>query len=232
MTDIRPDNTISKHQNGMPVFASVLTSFGQFGKTSYLSSIIKTTNANFEAPIVNVYRSDEVDSTTDIEGNLVLPPQALPPTPPASFTTHFTIAEFGNNDSFVASGAELIVNVPKGFTVVSAESDSEITPGNPIFDVTFDGIPADGMQIRALLNENIGDGVVGHKNARSIIVTITPPVLDPSDKDKLAVFFVLATGSASYRTTPGTPLCPDNCAQWEVGPLAEVIVDITHNPLA
>jgi hypothetical protein len=218
LTTVKPDNTIAKNQNGMPVFASVLTSFGQFGKTAYLSSIIKTTNANFEAPIVNVYRSNSPDSTTDIQGDLVLPPATSPPT---SFSTHFTIAEFSNDDGFIKSGAELIVNVPKKFTAVSGATDS---PG--IFTVTTTGNDVDGWQVRGVLNENVGDGVVGHENARSITVTATPPVLDPIDKDKLTVFFVVATGSASHRTSSGNPLCPTNCAQWEIGPLAEVVVKI------
>lgn len=229
LTNVKPDNTIAKSQNGMPVFASVLTSFGQFGKTNYLSAIIKTNNSSFEAPIVNVYRSNLVDSTTDIQGDLVIP---HPPDPnnPSSFFTHFTIAEFSNDDSFLASGAELIVNVPRGFTAVSGATDSFDTATGliPIFTVTTTGNDVDGWQVKAVLNEKIGDGVAGHKNARSITVTATPPVLDPIDKDKLAVFFVVATGSASYRTSSGSPLCPTNCLQWEVGPLSEVVVKMTH----
>ena len=127
----------------------------------------------------------------------------------------------------MASGAKLIVNVPKGFTSVSATSDTagKFTITNPI-----SGNVNDGWQVVATLNENIGDGVAGHTNARSITVTATPPVLDPIDKDALKIFYVVATGDAKYRNSSGSPLCPTNCGTWEVGPLDEVIVKITHDP--
>lgn len=209
LVSVSPSSTIPSDQSGLPVFANVQTSFGQFGKTSYLSSVIKPTSTN-RAPIVNVYRSDDPGSINSIQGTWVL-------NGGGTYTTYITLAEnsTATTSSYIKSTngvTHLIINVPKKFTVVSATSNDFTIP--PIVP-NSDG----STQIIGTLINPIGDssGVA----ARSITLTVTAPNLaaenPPITNPKLFVMYILADGEASYESTK----------TWEIGPIDEVVIKVT-----
>ena len=197
---------ITANENGIPVFASVLTTYGQFGKTSYLSSMIKP-SGSIEAPVVNVYRSDVKDSTTNVKSTFNIPSNQ-------PFTTFVTISENATSSplAYVKSGTQLIVNLPKQFTNISAD-------GQGVFTIT--PIVQNNVgytQVIATLNagQNVGDA--GHPNARSFSITATAPDLTGQTDPKLYVMYILGDGKATYSGA---------ATDWQIGPLDEVIVKVT-----
>lgn len=220
---IRPDIGVASNQNGMPVFASVLTSYGQFGKTAYLSSLINSPSTTTEEPIVNVYHSPTTaDSETDVAGDFSAQ-EGVP------FSKFFTISETSADTSagqevYVKSGTQLIINIPRGFTGVSGH---ETTTGTFVdgSDLPVSGNVDDGWQIVAELDTGVNLGDTSSNRARSIQVSATPPALDPPGFPKLYAIYVLADGKANYKVSSGS--CPDNCGEWDVGALGEIILQVT-----
>jgi hypothetical protein len=196
--------------NGVPVFASVMTDYGQFGKTSYLTSSISPSGNNREA-IVNVYHSNVQDSLTDIRGTVTF-------NAGETKTLFFTLSENSTssvaNNAYLKSGANLIVNVPKTFTVNS---------GNGFGHFTIPPIapnPDTSTQVIATSLENIGNGAAGTSHARSISISITAPPLTGETDAKLYVMYVLAEGVTGSPTN-------DN---WEIGPIDEVVIRVNPPP--
>ena len=198
-----PSNTNDENLNGIPVFASVLTNFGQFGKTSYLTSLIGKSGSNHE-PIVNAYLSDtNFDSTTDTDGTLTFNPgQTLNP--------YFTLSDrsTGSTISRINAGSTLVVNVPKDFTVNSADGRGYFTM-SPIVP-NSDG----STQMIGTLISAIGD--TSSNPARSFQLSITAPSMVGETKDKLSVMYILADGKADYEGGTG----------FQIGPLDEVIIRV------
>lgn len=196
--------------NGFPVFASVLTDYGQFGKTNYLSSMISPTGNTNEEPIVNVYRSDTKDSLSDIKGTWTFESGQ-------QLTSYFTISDnsTANTNAYVESATNLIINVPKTFTVDGSNGYTSFTiqPIVPNSDTS--------TQVIATLTENVGGGAGSTSNARSIQLTITAPIVPTGQQPKLYVMYILAEGLARS---------PSQNSDWQIGPIDEVVIRVNPSP--
>lgn len=193
--------------NGIPVFASVLTDYGQFGKTSYLTSMIGS-GGNVKEPIVNVYLSDtDPNSITDIDGTLTFNAgQTLDP-------LYFTLSERStfSPTSHIDTGANLIVNVPKGFVVSNPQG-----LGN--FDIFQIDNPDSSTQVIATLKSPQTIGSVDTAEAKSFSLSIKAPSLVGETEDALMVLYVLAEGTVTY----------EGGTNYQLGPIDEVVIRVIH----
>lgn len=220
---VNPSSGNAADVHGLPVFASVLTSNGQFGKTSYLSSVVAHKTNSDTSPIVNVYYSTSKDSLTPTGVISMTAGQQLP--------IYITMAEKATGSgkyaeayiSSASSNTHLIVNVPKKIVVGDVTNGMGAPNGYSAYTISSVVKNADtSTQIIATLNENIGDNnPAGTDDARSFQIWIEAPDLTALGlNDKLFVMYILADGFAN---------CQCTSSPWPIGPLAEVIIKV-HDP--
>ena len=175
------------------VQGSVFTTVGSFGKAGYQSTM---SDAN--SPIANVFLTNTVGSrlSSDISSyeSGILPDVVT--------TFSVAIADMDLSDSTtIASGAKLIINVPKGWTDVTvidypgfATSPTVTTFGDTSTQIV-----------------GITSTAVGSSTNPSDVITFTtrsPDILD----DRLYVMYVLAQGVTS--------------TGFSIGPLAEIVLQV------
>jgi len=219
--DVVPNQGAVADVHGLPVFASVLTSDGQFGKTNYLSSVVAPTSNN-KSPIVNVYYS--------------LTPDILTATGVINMDSgeerdiFITMAEKSTggglyDDAYIDSAGgntHLIVNVPKLFLVGDGANGMAAPDGFGAYSIPPVVPNSDtSVQIKGTLLENIGDNnPAGTDDARSFKIRIKAPDLSgliPPLQERLFVMYILADGTARC-------VCTSN--PWPIGPLAEVVIRV------
>ncbi|HSB84433.1 MAG TPA: hypothetical protein VLD64_08115 [Nitrosarchaeum sp.] len=206
--------------DGFLIAASVFTNMGQFGKTAYMSSF-----RNVEGVIANVYLSDTIGSTgtdhmfgdftmssggtRDVYINL------------ADFEQHADSGAGGLSTNYIKSGAQVIVNVPRNFTVTT--TPATIVSNSPGFSsvVFYNDTKNDSVQIQATTNVDIGNlpksGSISPAEARTLKFTIRAPELS---SDKLYVMYTLGRGN--YIPVISTSPAIDA----DIGPLAEILIRV------
>jgi len=173
--------------------SSTFTSLGAFGKGPYETSMRRGNDAD---ALVNVYFSDPGGSraNADIQGSIL----GIMSGETRQFNV--TMTDFDGGPEGIAAGSQLIINVPKDFTLIGDPTGFGFTIPLPI--VPF---PDGSSQIVGTLDATLNDG------AKHIEFTLQAPTIAST---KMYVFHILGTGS----TTP-TPL-------FAIGPLAETVVQV------
>lgn len=192
------------HLEAMVVHASVFTSFGQFGKAGYISSFIH----DGDSPIANVFlkNSAAIANNDNIIGstNGIASGQVV--------TFYATLVELdAASGSQIDDGAELVVNVPIGWTL------DEPSISAPDFSpVVVNHWPDGSSQIIGTLD--VGGATLGLTGAganveRTITFDATAPTLT-NGIPKIYVMHVLASGHT------------DVANFFPIGPLSESIIEV------
>jgi hypothetical protein len=167
------------------VSTNVFTTLGQFGKTSYGSSMV-----NNDSALVNVFLSSVKDSTA--VANIMINQTGVLAEVPVTF--YATIADFDDESTYkIDSGSRIIINVPRDWAVVTP-----ILPLDPDFiisDTTFLG----QTQIIGELTVDIVD------DGKSLEFTATPPCVE---NPTMYVMYILADGTVSESGTTQVAIGP------------------------
>jgi hypothetical protein len=172
---------------------STFTSLGAFGKGPYETSMRRGNDAD---ALVNVYFSDPGGSRADaaIRGSIL----GIQSGETRQFNV--TMADFDSGPEAITAGSQLIINIPKDFSLI----------GNPVgfgftIPLPITPFPDGSTQIIGNLDANLDDG------AQHIEFTLQAPTVSST---KMYVFHILGTGS----TTPAPT--------YAIGPLAETVVQV------
>jgi len=176
------------------VQASVFTNVGSFGKSGYQSTMYDGADV-----IGNVYLSDNLNSrlSTDIQSTRIgIIPNAVE-------TFNIVFADLDTDDNtFIDSGAKLIINVPKEWSQVSILGGTSGFVGTPSVTVFGDG----STQIVGTTSTNLGTGT-------NVADTIQFSARAPDvSNDQMYVMYVLAQGQTDHA--------------FSIGPLSEIVLQV------
>ena len=173
--------------------ASTFTSLGAFGKGPYETSMRRGNDAD---ALVNVYFSDPGGSrvSADIRGSVL----GIMSGETRQFNV--TLADFDAGPEGISAGSQLIINIPKDFTLIGNPTGFGFTIPLPIIP-----FPDGSTQIVGTLDANLNN------NAKHIEFTALAPTIAST---KMYVFHILGTGT----TTP--------VPAYAIGPLAETVVQV------
>jgi len=195
LTKIQPGApTANSGLESIIVQGSVFTTSGSFGKSGYQSTMSEEYNS-----IVNVYLTDDVLNPR-VSGNIQTIRTGIPSGSPQTFSVVLADMDIDPN-TWINSGAQLIINVPKQWTNVSVTGYSEFI-GMPLITDYDDG----SSQIVGITSVRYGDAT---QSAGTITFDALAPVVG---EDQLFVMYILAQGT----TYDG----------FSIGPLAEVILQV------
>ena len=175
------------------VQASVFTTVGSFGKSGYQTTMYDGTES-----IGNVYLSSVVDSrnNTDIQSTRT----GIVPGSIQTFNAVFADLDT-SNITWIKSGGQLIINVPKGWTNVQIVNNYGFV--NPPTVTTF----GDGStQIIGTTSSDLGDAL---NQADTIQFSAQAPNVA---NDQMYVMYVLAQGQTANN--------------FSIGPLAEIVLQV------
>lgn len=165
------------------ISTNVFTTLGQFGKTSYGSSM-----ANDGSAIVNVFLSSVKDSTTP--SNIRIEKTGILSGTPTTF--YVTIADFDAGSTYrIDSGSRLIINIPRNWIGINYPSD-------PDFNIST----STNLGQTQIIGELTGNIVSGGK---SLEFTATPPCVSDST---MYVMYILADGTVSASGVPQIAVGP------------------------
>jgi len=155
------------------VNGNVFTTFGEFAKSGYSSSMDNGGNS-----YVNVYLSDIPHSTTpsDIKINQTVASGAIQ-------QFNVVVADFEIGGTQIDDSSKLIINMPRGWTV---DSDSITGFGNFVWN--YNSFSDTSSQIIANFTSNLTDG------GRTIQFDATAPVVT---NDQMYVMHILADGKTT-----------------------------------
>jgi len=167
------------------VSTNVFTTLGQFGKTSYGSSMV-----NNDSALVNVFLSSVRHSTT--VANIMINQTGVLAQVPVTF--YATIADYDDESTYkIDSGSRIIINVPRDW--IEVNWDPLDNPDFNISDSTFLG----QTQIIGELTLDIVSG------GKSLEFTATPPCVEVPT---MYVMYILADGTVSESGTPQVAVGP------------------------
>jgi hypothetical protein len=179
------------------VQANVFTSSGSFGKVGYQTTMYDPTSG----PIANVYLSDTNDSRNDIYS------QRLNIFSNSTETFKVVFADMDNDDgTSIASGARLIVNVPREW------KDVVVTNSTGFSGTSVVEHGDSSTQIIATADSPIGGP--DDPDAKTITFTTEAPDVTEEGLKRLYIMYVLADG-----VTEATPAR-------SVGPLNEIVLQV------
>ncbi|MCH6586516.1 MAG: hypothetical protein IH792_05770 [Thaumarchaeota archaeon] len=166
------------------VSANVFTTLGQFGKTSYGSSMV-----NNDSALVNVFLSSVKDSTA--VANIMINQTGILAQVPVTF--YATIADFTSEPDYrIDSGSRIIINVPRDWTF---SSPAPFDPDFSTTETTFLG----QTQLIGELNVNIDN------SGKSLEFVATPPCVE---NPTMYVMYILADGVVSDLGVPQVAVGP------------------------
>jgi hypothetical protein len=176
------------------VQASVFTNVGSFGKSGYQSTMYDGTEV-----IGNVYLSDNTNSrlSADIQSTRIgIVPNAIE-------TFNIVFADLDTNDNtFIDSGAKLIINVPKEWSDVTILGGTSGFVGTPSITVFGDG----STQIVGVTSSDLG-------TSSNVADTIQFSARAPNiANDQMYVMYVLAQGQTDHA--------------FSIGPLSEIVLQV------
>jgi len=170
---------------------AVFTTLGTFGETKWVTAISKTTEA-----LVNVYMTD--DTTAPYTDVTQIKADRLGIGPGDTETFHIVLDDRNISSQHIEAGAQLIINIPKGWVVTG-----------PITDDGFNGTPSltiwddDSSQIVGVLTSDLLSG--------GKMITFSAIAPSPSC-EKMYIMHVLANG----QTNNDRP----------IGPVSEIVLQV------
>lgn len=176
------------------VQGSVFTTLGSFGKSGYQSTMSGTTSS-----LVNVYLTDDI-ANPRVDGNIESTRIGIIPNSVQTFDIMFADLD-SDNDTFINSGARLIINVPKDWTEVSVVSDDGFV-GTPAITSFGDG----SNQIIGSTSATLG--TTANPTDRITFTARAPNVAE----DELHIMYVLAQGTTD--------------SGFSIGPLNEIVLQV------
>ena len=176
------------------VQGSVFTDFGSFGKSGYQSTMSGTTSS-----LVNVFLTDNI-SNPRLDANIESTRIGITPDSVQTFDIIFADMDDDVN-TYVNTGAQLIINVPKDWTQVSVTGDDGFV-GTPIVTSFGDG----SHQIVGITDDVLGD--IGNPTDRITFTAKAPNITE----DEMFIMYVLAQGSTD--------------SGFSIGPLNEIVLQI------
>ncbi len=176
------------------VQASVFTNIGSFGKAGYQSTMY-----DGDEVIANVYLSNTIDSiaNADIQSSRI----GIVPGSEETFNIVFADLDT-DDDTFIKSGAELIINIPKEWTDVTVLGGTSGFVSTPTVTVFGDG----SSQIIGITNSNLGSAT---NVADTLQFNATAPIVG---YDQMYVVYVLAQGQTDHI--------------FSIGPLSEIVLQV------
>jgi hypothetical protein len=188
---LRPADLFSP-EPAMMISISVFTNLGQFTKTGYSSGM-----ADNNLPLTSVYLTNTiVETLADDNDRMFAHLGGITPDIPHTF--YVAVADLDTSVAptggytHIDAGTKLIVNVPKGFTDVTALTwvgfNAPVVTG-PYADGTY--------QIVATLNEEVGNT---SSEAKVLSFVATPPSVDPAAK-RIYIMHTLLDGLADGGVT-------------------------------
>jgi len=194
LTKIIP-GTVSGSNNleSITVQANVFSSSGSFGKAGYQTTMYNS--GNF---IGNVYLSSVIDSRSNSD----ISSTRIGIVPGSTQTFNIVFADMDTvSTTFIQSGAQLIINVPKGWTNVSVLSYPGFASA-PTVTTFGDG----SSQIIGTTTSNLGSA---SNQADTIKFSATAPIIA---NDQMYVMYVLGQGITSNN--------------FAIGPLSEIVLQV------
>ena len=176
------------------VQGSVFTTLGSFGKSGYQSTMSGTTSS-----LVNVYLTD-VPANPRADANIESTRIGIAPDSIQTFDIIFADMDSDEN-TYINSGAKLIINVPKEWTQVTVTDDDGFvgTPGITTFG-------DNSHQIIGTTSSQLGDA---SNTSDRITFTARAPNIS---EDELYVMYVLAQGITD--------------SGFHIGPLNEIVLQV------
>lgn len=164
---VDPSNISEGDEPAFITSITVFTSMGQFAKTGYSGAVRDAT-----APMVNIYSTDTTTPATALQNSHMLGFIGdLAGSSPV--TLNIALADLDIlNTTYVKSGTQLVVNVPRGFINVDVASYAGFEEEPTVLEYT-DG----STQVIATLAEHVGDTSAAEAKILSITAT-TPEVPD------------------------------------------------------
>ena len=194
MVKVKPGTIAGQNTlESVVVQGSVFTTVGSFGKSGYQTTMYDGTES-----IGSIYLSNVVDSRNNndmqsVRTNIV---------PGSTQTFNIVFADLDTvNTTWIKSGAQLIINVPKGWTNVSIVSYPGFVSA-PTVTTFGDG----STQIIGTTTSNLGDAV---NPSDTITFTAKAPNIT---NDQMYVMYVLAQGQTNNI--------------FSIGPLAEIVLQV------
>jgi hypothetical protein len=184
----------------MMVQANVFSNSGAFGKSGYQSTMLDGNGA-----IASVYLSDVVDSVTS--SNMKTSRSAIAPGSTQTFNVVFADLD-GVDSTYVKSGGQLVINVPKGWTDVTILNNFGFDTGanSPTIIAFGDG----SNQITATLPTCTTTCMGSNANpSNTIQFSAKAPTVAT---DSMYVMYVLAIGETNSNFT--------------LGPVSEVVLQV------
>ena len=194
MVKVKPGTIAGQNTlESVVVQGSVFTTVGSFGKSGYQTTMYDGTES-----IGSIYLSNVVDSRNNndmqsVRTNIV---------PGSTQTFNIVFADLDTvNTTWIKSGAQLIINIPKGWTNVSIISYPGFVSA-PTVTTFGDG----STQIIGTTTSNLGDAV---NPSDTITFTAKAPNIT---NDQMYVMYVLAQGQTNNI--------------FSIGPLAEIVLQV------
>ena len=197
---VEPDRVAGAQDiDAMIIQANAFTTVGSFGKAGYQSAMYGT-----DESMASVYLTDTDQSRTDIKT------QELGITELVPHTFKVTIADMDDIPTYIATGARLVINVPREWTNVTITNAPDFDPdGDPgPLDDRVIPHPDGSTQIIGVTSSHLGQAT----DAFTLEFTAIPPAIDAGLNSQLYVMYILADGVTDS-------LLP-------VGPLNEAVLQV------
>ena len=194
MVKVKPGTIAGQNTlESVVVQGSVFTTVGSFGKSGYQTTMYDGTESIGSTYLSNVVDSRNNNDMQSVRTNIV---------PGSTQTFNIVFADLDTvNTTWIKSGAQLIINVPKGWTNVSIVSYPGFVSA-PTVTTFGDG----STQIIGTTTSNLGDAV---NPSDTITFTAKAPNIT---NDQMYVMYVLAQGQTNNI--------------FSIGPLAEIVLQV------
>jgi hypothetical protein len=231
MAKLEPGSpTGSNNIDALIVQANAQTTAGSFGKADYQSTMFQP-----DEVIANIFLTN---SSTPSRASDAIQGQRLGLTELVAEEFKITLADMDLKDNtYIKSGARIIVNVPREWTDVTITEAGNFTTCSPCSpDSRITKFSDNSHQIIVETIHNIG-GLPGGKfnedtyttDALTLTFTATPPLNDDSGNgaipERLYIMYVLADGETAHVKGVGSPPVdvPDPNP---IGPLSEIAIQV------
>jgi hypothetical protein len=195
------------------VQTNAFTTVGSFGKSDYQSTMKTGDEVLANVYLTNVTESREYSDILGVQSGMI---------ENQTSTFMVTIADMDNSDeTYIHSGARLIINVPRDWedvSIINANGFDGDLDSDPLVDSRVNSFGDGSTQIIGILSDDLGGSATSEDltDARTIKFSARPPMNDIPGVSQPHIMYVLADG----KTGNNFPL----------GPLNEIILVVDPQP--